>query len=110
MKGKIDKDGFLHIERAGEMVKQECINSMYFQIYMQNKTTSACNDGWADGTKYCGHKCPLFGEPIKKQNYTYANASPMNSERVLSGTGRTTLDICRTAWVFDEFADERQRQ
>jgi len=42
MKGKIDKDGFLWIERKGEWTKQYC---------------PIVNDDW------CGQWCPLFGEP-----------------------------------------------
>lgn len=43
MKGKIDADGCLHIERAGEMREQ------------------ACPFGDCDAT--CSHWCPLFAEP-----------------------------------------------
>ena len=44
MKGKIDKDGFLWIERKGEWTKQFC------------PFVGDCND-------WCGQWCPLFGEP-----------------------------------------------
>jgi len=43
MKGKIDKGGFLYIERAGEYVKQFC--------------------PFSAGSYDCCHWCPLFGEP-----------------------------------------------
>jgi hypothetical protein len=42
MRGKIDKNGFLHIERRGKMIMQRCPHSV--------------QDG-------CGDWCPLFGEP-----------------------------------------------
>lgn len=43
MKGKIDKGGFLYIERAGEYVKQFC--------------------PFSAGSYDCCHWCALFGEP-----------------------------------------------
>lgn len=44
MKAKIDKDGFLWIERSGKMKAQHC---------PENHTLSNCGD-W----------CPLFDEPV----------------------------------------------
>ena len=41
MKGKIDKDGFLHIERAGVMKQMRCLN---------NPDT------------FCSDSCPSFGD------------------------------------------------
>lgn len=49
MKGKIGKDGVLHIERAGVMKLQWCPQS----------------------GGHCGDWCPLFGEPEKHPKYTY---------------------------------------
>ena len=46
MKGKIDKDGYPYIERAGKMKRQDCANRPV----------------------YCGDWCPLFGEPERVPN------------------------------------------
>ena len=43
MKGKIDKGGFLYIERAGKYIKQFC--------------------PFSAGSYDCCHWCALFGEP-----------------------------------------------
>jgi len=56
MKGKIDKDGFLWIERKGEWTKQFC------------PFVGDCND-------WCGQWCPLFGEPFSKINHAGAELS-----------------------------------
>ena len=45
MKIKLDKDGALHIERAGIMNMQYCLHSPH--------------------VSRCGHWCPAFGEPVK---------------------------------------------
>lgn len=47
-KFKIDEDGRLHIERAGDWVQQECP----FNAYQ------------SEGTAYCTHACPHFGTPF----------------------------------------------
>ena len=52
MKGMIDEEGFLHIERAGKMKAQACC---------QGRTISVL-DVSAPGP--CGDNCPRFGEPI----------------------------------------------
>jgi hypothetical protein len=53
MKGKIDENGWLWIERAGEMKAQEC----------------PC----APESSRCGDWCPLFGEPYR---YTLEKGTP----------------------------------
>jgi hypothetical protein len=70
MKGKIDKDGFLWIERKGEWTKQRC---------------PFVGDDW------CGHWCPLFGEP--------------RGERCAGE--EIKLDICKKTLFFSELTDER---
>ena len=70
MKGKIDKDGFLWIERKGEWTKQFC---------------PFVGDGW------CGHWCPLFGEP-----------------EFIDGHPR--LSLCRKVLEFVSLVDERGQE
>lgn len=70
MKGKIDKDGFLWIERKGEWTKQFC---------------PFVSKVW------CGHWCPLFGEP--------------RGERCAGE--EIKLDICKKTLFFSELTDER---
>lgn len=53
MNGKIDKDGFLHIERAGRMKRQECP----FHEKLCNR----------DGFIPCGDWCPLFVPDAKEK-------------------------------------------
>jgi len=67
MKGKIDKDGFLWIERKGEWTKQFC---------------PFVSKVW------CGHWCPLFGEP-----------------EFIDGHPR--LSLCRKVLEFVSLVDER---
>ena len=67
MKGKIDKDGFLWIERKGEWTKQFC---------------PFVSKVW------CGHWCPLFGEPEMLD-------------------GKPSLSLCRKVLKFDFFEDAR---
>ena len=74
MKGKIDKDGFLWIERKGEWTKQFC---------------PFVSKVW------CGHWCPLFGEP------EFIDGHP----RFIDGHPR--LSLCRKVLEFVSLVDER---
>ncbi len=80
MKGKIDKLGYLWIERANlyiTMKEQHCLE--------HPKTT------------ICGHWCPQFGEP--EPIYAGENITPDLIE----------VEICQGRVLqFDEFADERK--
>lgn len=71
--GKIDAGGVLYIDRAGRLMEQLCPYSNF-------------------GAQHnCSHFCPMFGEPIRRQD------------------GRTILSLCgKFAIVFDRFLDERQ--
>ena len=53
MKAKIDKDGCLHLERAGKFKIQCCPYSTRFE---------------PGGSSYCGDWCPLFEEPTEDPN------------------------------------------
>ena len=82
MEGKIDKNGWLQIIRAGKLTKQACPFD-----------TGAVNGGSSD----CGHWCPLFGEPRK-------HLQSDNKGIVW------TLDICQErTLLFDKFTDERAK-
>ena len=50
MKGMIDEEGQLYIERAGKMVPQTC-------------KKSGIVAGSVEAYGKCDHKCPHFGEP-----------------------------------------------
>lgn len=84
MKGKINAQGWLHIERAGYMKKQAC---PYTNVTDEDLCT-------------CGDWCPLFGEPYEDtfdDDDGYANG--------------TCLEICSNRRLnFTEFTDERTAQ
>ena len=80
MKGKIDEDGNLYIERAGKMKQQFCP----FDV------------------KPCGDWCPLFGEPMDNtMSWTTVDGH-------IGGHKTTELELCRKKLYFDEFTDERE--
>lgn len=73
-KGKLDSGGRLYIERKGGNMKE-----------------TYCPYGRGDA--WCGHWCPLFGEPYKP-NDEFED---------------TFLDICNNRTLrFDTFEDERE--
>jgi hypothetical protein len=85
MKGKIDNNGWLRIERCGKERLQECpYTQKTFQV---NNLTIR---------EPCGDWCPLFGEPT--QYY---------SDGVVVANGKTLLTLCHKTLIFDEFTDER---
>jgi len=78
IKGKINKNGVLEIERSGRFKKQDCLRSAAW-----------INDNL--GCSFCGDNCSLFGEPGIEKFFT----------------GRIFLKLCEKTWYFDEFEDER---
>ena len=91
MKGKINKDGILEIERAGEFKKQICMKNMTGE-----------SPGFLDSYP-CSDNCSLFGEP----ETDVINASADWERLKIQTTGRTFLGLCEQTWYFDEFEDER---
>ncbi|MCP4756363.1 MAG: hypothetical protein GY866_36330 [Proteobacteria bacterium] len=77
MRGRINKDGIIHIQRGGEMRLQYC---PFFSVSSAGIEPTVCGD-W----------CPLFGDPVET-----------NPEEPY-----TILDICRKQLVFEELIDER---
>jgi len=77
MKGKINEYGFLEIERAGEMKRQEC--RKWGMALVENDPVSCA----------CGDECPHFREPSKENGVTAVALC----EGVI--------------WFFDDFEDER---
>ena len=69
MKGLIDKNGWLAIERAGKMKSQYC------------PWTESDPD---EEDRYCGDWCPHFVEPIVNEGFTH----------LFLGCGDTTLIFC----------------
>ena len=65
MRIKIDKDGYLEIERAGEMMAQEC--------------------PFSDGNRDCGDHCPLFGEPDMEEGGSFVGSINLCHNRYLGG-------------------------
>ncbi len=80
MKGKIDKEGLLLIERVGIYEKQGC-------PYKRS---------------WCGDMCPLFGEPF---TMIICGCGPSVDEIVEKQRWR--LELCKKTLAFDEFEDER---
>ena len=91
MEGKIDKNGWLQIIRAGKFTKQACPFD-----------TGAVNGGSSD----CGHWCPLFGEPRAAGTMAFDGLG----QSFIQPTGKTHLDICQErTLLFDKFTDEREK-
>jgi hypothetical protein len=77
VRGKINNNGVLEIERAGKFKQMEC-----------RKSTA-----WSEGDMdcfLCNDDCSLFREPEQS-----------------SGEEKIKLVLCDTLWYFDEFEDER---
>ena len=80
MKGKIDSNGWLRIERGGKEKLQECpFTQKTFQV---NDLTIR---------EPCGDWCPLFDEP----DFT---------------DGGAHLELCQTHYYFEQFTDEREQK
>ncbi len=79
MIGKIDRNGRLHIERAGIMIVMSC--PLHYGAY-------------------CSHHCSLFGEPEPEESYD-------EQENEYQPTGGTSLSLCKKTLVFDSFVDYR---
>lgn len=77
MKGKIDSNGWLRIERGGKEKLQEC---PFMQRAFQVNDVSIAP---------CGDWCPLFGEPVD------------------CSEGYFTLSLCQKTLAFNVFTDER---
>lgn len=86
VKGKINKNGVLEIERAGKFKPQDCRKSIF--------TTGNGGDCFS-----CGDECSLFGEPETETAW-----NEMKSDQK---TGRIFVELCEKTWYFDEFEDER---
>jgi len=100
MKGKIDKDGNMCIERDSRHD-----GAVYCPFQQTNF--------WGKDVM-CGDWCPLFGEPYP---HTERRKSRKRRERGEAGrreglstelTGKTALSLCHTTLIFDEFTDERE--
>lgn len=89
LKGKIDKHGYLWIERKGWMLPMQC-----------RPAGTASIDGGFYG---CGHVCPHFGEPTVEQVVDFENG-----KWIKDGTTFCKLKLCHGKILsFLEFTDER---
>lgn len=89
MKGKIDENGFLYIERAGKTKKTLC------------PYDGECAP--------CGDWCPLFSEPEPAKDAVYPDDDSCNYDLVPNG--KTWMRLCHGKYLeFDEFTDEREAQ
>lgn len=116
MKGKIDKNGVLHIERSGTMIPTLCVNAGMLNVR-------------------CSHNCSHFGNPMKEfsradERYCGSMKGAKLRAAIIETESRTTsrvyitsfrshkllgwwqsngfsLQLCQTKLMFDEFADER---
>ena len=86
MKGKIDKDGNLLIERGGFLGTASCPFAVW--TISQNAPIQHSNEFMP-----CGHWCSLFGEPFSKINHAGAE-----------------LSLCKRTLYFDTFKDERGQE
>ncbi len=82
MKGKINLNGYLKIERAGTMRSQICPQVMRRGLLRPNPSYEDLP---------CGDWCPLFSEP----------------ERLNPRDEGWEILICKTSLYFTEFQDER---
>ena len=85
MKGKIDKNGVLHIKRANSaMVIQVCSHCV--------------------SERRCGEWCPLFGE-VSTSGWTNGSSRDSRFNR-----RHWSLDICDSRRLkFEDFTDEREK-
>lgn len=90
MKGKIDKNGNLRIERDSRRD-----GTTYCPFQQTNF--------WGKDV-LCGDRCPLFGEPYQHtERRNPFSALDLSTEL----TGKTALSLCHKTLIFDEFTDER---
>ena len=89
MKGKIDINGWLRIERGGKERLQEC--PFMQKAFEVNDIVIAP----------CGDWCPLFVEPMDN------TLSWTTVDGHIGGHKTTELELCRKKLYFDEFTDER---
>lgn len=87
MKGKIDKGGFLYIERAGKTRNMDCHYAIWTN--MKNGPNQQYNEPMP-----CGHGCALFGEP---------------KEVEVNGQKRIRLPLCVRELTFTELDDNWER-
>lgn len=95
MKGKIDKNGWLTIERSDTERPQLCPVAAYNPDIDFSR---------------CGDWCPLFGEPVTSttEYITYDEKGTTNASSTPHKTCLTTLQVCNNrTLIFDEFTDER---
>lgn len=85
MNGKIDKDGFLHIERAGVIKKQRCINNP---------------------DMFCGDWCHSFGDIIRSLS-TSESCNYVDKFGNCGWKMRPHLKLCTGEQIFDNLTDER---
>lgn len=90
MKIKIDKRGYLFLERGGAMKEQGCpFGPIYDQRGVLRKRT-------------CGDWCPLFGEPITTECVPAIEVPPL-----------TSIALCEKGMVTchpSDFTDERGKE
>ena len=90
MKGKIDSNGWLRIERGGKEKLQEC---PFMQRAFQVNDVSIAP---------CGDWCPLFDEPdFTEIPCKYGKSEP---------DGGAHLELCQTHYYFEQFTDERGKE
>lgn len=95
MKGKIDKLGYLYINKGSNIILQRC------------KPGGMESNGQFGG---CGCDCPLFGEPITSTTTAYYGYDTKGRLKAISEgeSSLTTLEICtHRILIFDQFEDER---
>lgn len=80
MKAKIDKDGFLYIERAGVMKRQHC-------PYVDEQI--------------CGDWCPLFGEPQILTKHSRISTTSYETKIPI-------IVLCNKTLELEELTDERK--
>lgn len=104
MKGKIDKNGHLWIERAGEMIRTECPfqNTVWIETQKKSKCGTLLEINRTLVAPLCGDWCPLFGEPIHcaTQNNVSGNDEVFNWR----------LLLCHKTLLLKEFTDERGKE
>lgn len=93
--GKINKDGFLHIQRGAELKAQSCPHGPY--------------PAYSDRTTLCGDWCPLFGEPDPQKIIIHEHADlGMYMESLPDHYSPVTvLSLCSGEIHFEKFEDER---
>jgi len=95
MRGMIDEEGYLHIERAGKMKAQMCCQGRIVTV------------GIVSAPGPCGDDCPLFGDPVECSMVAWETRTETRMKK--PGSETVIVKICEGSLRFAkcDFEDKR---